>query len=85
MAVADPGGGGGPGGPDPPFGPRCRLFNIGPKLGPPPLFLLVDLRWTLVADPGCRGGSRIFERGGGGSRRRYRIFHKHPPPWTLSA
>ena len=33
-AVADPGGGG-PGGPDPPppFGPRCRLFNIGPKVG----------------------------------------------------
>ena len=31
-----------------------------------------------------RGGSRIFERGGG-SRRGYRIFHKHPPPWTLSA
>ena len=29
--------GGGPGGPDPPpFGPRCRLFNIGPKVGPPP-------------------------------------------------
>ena len=29
-------GGGGPGGPDPPpFGPRCRLFNIGPKVGPP--------------------------------------------------
>ena len=26
----------------------------------------------------CRGGSRIFERGGG-SRRGYRIFHKHPP------
>ena len=20
----------------PPFGPRCRLFNIGPKVGPPP-------------------------------------------------
>ena len=37
----------------PPFGPRCRLFNIGPKVGPPPLFLLVDLRWTPVADPGC--------------------------------
>ena len=39
IAVADPGGGGGgPGGPDPPppFGPRCRLFNIGPKVGPPP-------------------------------------------------
>ena len=55
--MADPGGGGGPGGPDPPFGPRCRLFNIGPKvgppLGPPPLFLLVDLRWSPVADPGC--------------------------------
>ena len=26
----------------------------------------------------ARGGSRIFERGGG-SRRGYRIFHKHPP------
>ena len=29
------------------FGPRCRLFNIGPKVGPPPgpppFFLLVDL------------------------------------------
>ena len=34
--------------PPPPFGPRCRLFNIGPKVGPPlgPPFLLVDLRWT---------------------------------------
>ena len=32
-----------------------------------------------------RRGSRIFERGG--SRRGYRIFHKHPPPpsWALSA
>ena len=29
----------------PPFVPRCRLFNIGPKIGPPsaPPFLLVDL------------------------------------------
>ena len=34
YAVADPGGGC-PGGPDPLFGPRCRLFNIGPKVGPP--------------------------------------------------
>ena len=43
---ADPGGAGGP---DPLFCPRCRLFNIGPKVGPPPgppLFLLVKLRWT---------------------------------------
>ena len=41
-------GGGGPGGLDPPFVPRCRLFNIGPKIGPPsgPPFLLVDLIWT---------------------------------------
>ena len=33
--------GGGPGGPDPPppFGPRCRLFNIGPKVGPPLLWM----------------------------------------------
>ena len=28
-----------------------------------------------------RRGSRIFERGG--SRRRYRIFHKHPPPLDI--
>ena len=41
-------GGGGPGGLDPPFVPRYRLFNIGPKIGPPsgPPFLLVDLIWT---------------------------------------
>ena len=31
---------------------------------------------------GGRRGSRIFERGG--SRRGYRIFHKHPPPWTFT-
>ena len=36
--VADPGGGGG-GVRTPPFGPRCRLFNIGPKVGPPPFFV----------------------------------------------
>ena len=24
------------GGPDPPFCPRCKLFNIGPTVGPPP-------------------------------------------------
>ena len=33
----------------PPFGPLCRLFNSGPKVGPPPgppLFLIVDLRWA---------------------------------------
>ena len=37
FSVADPGGGGGgPGSLDPPlFVPRCRLFNIGPKIGPP--------------------------------------------------
>ena len=49
------GGSRGGGGVPPPFGPRCRLFNIGPKvgppLGPPPLFAC--LRWTPVADPGC--------------------------------
>ena len=32
------------------------------------------------ADPG------FLKWGGGGSRRGYKIFHKHPPPpWTLSA
>ena len=30
------GGGGSRGSGPPPFGPRCRLFNIGPKVGPPP-------------------------------------------------
>ena len=30
------GGGSRGSGPPPPFGPRCRLFNIGPKVGPPP-------------------------------------------------
>ena len=33
--------GGGPGGQAPPYVPRCRLFNIGPKIGPlsgPPFF-----------------------------------------------
>ena len=41
--VADPGGGG-PGGPDPPpFGPQCRLFNIGPKVGPPPPWNVDDV------------------------------------------
>ena len=29
-------GGGSRGSGPPPFGPRCRLFNIGPKVGPPP-------------------------------------------------
>ena len=58
----------GGGGLDPPFGPRCRLFNIGPKVGPPPLFLLVDLRWTPVADPGC-----VCDRGD----------HLAPPPWNV--
>ena len=36
----------------PPFGPRCRLFDIGHKVGPPPgpPLLIVDLRirWTPV-------------------------------------
>ena len=47
---------GGRGSAPPPFwGPRYRLFNIGPKVGPPPgpPFLLVDLRWTpLFKSPG---------------------------------
>ena len=49
VAVADPGGSRTPPPRSPPFVPRCRLFNIGPKIGPPsaPLpFLLVDLIWT---------------------------------------
>ena len=50
MSLYSGGSRGGAGGPDPPppFGPRYRLFNIGPKVGHP-LFLLVDLR--------CSGGS----------------------------
>ena len=54
-AVADPGGAGCP---DPPpfLGHDVGFLTLGPKLDPlldPPPFLLVDLRWTPVADPGC--------------------------------
>ena len=46
------GGSGGGGVRTPLFGPRCRLFNIGPPPGLP-LFLLVDIRWTpLLKNPG---------------------------------
>ena len=48
--------GGGQGVRPPPFGPRCKLFNIGPKvgppLGPPPPFSCRP-KMTPVADPGC--------------------------------
>ena len=55
ICMGGSGGGGGvqAGGLDPLFGPRCRLFNIGLKVGPPgplpPLiFACIDLRirWT---------------------------------------
>ena len=35
----------------PPLGHDVGFLTLGPKLDPP--FLLVDLRWTPVADPGC--------------------------------
>ena len=47
--VADPGGGAG--GPDPPFVPRCRLFNIGPKIGPPSAPPFFDCRPNLDPPP----------------------------------
>ena len=57
---------GGSRGSPPPFVPRCRLFNIGPKIGPPsgPPFLLVDLIWTppplsKILDPPCENASSI--------------------------
>ena len=57
--------------PPPPFVPRCRLFNIGPKIGPPsgPPFLLVDLIWTplsKILDPHLlyQGRTQDFRRGG---------------------
>ena len=71
------GGGGSRGsGPPPPFGPRCRLFNIGPKVGPPP-FLLVDLR--------CSGGSCGWRhadnvQGGGGVLVKNLVSAAWPPP-----
>ena len=46
VAVADPGGGGRGVWTPPPFVARCRLSNIGPKIGPPsgpPLFCLCVL------------------------------------------
>ena len=33
----------------------------------------------------ARGGSRIFERGGGGVQAQIQDFSQAPPPWTLSA
>ena len=71
---------GGSRGSGPPFfGPRCRPFNIGPKIGPlpEPPFLLVDLRWTpfqksCISPCGSmyynysRGGSIRILRGGQG-------------------
>ena len=42
----------------PPLGHDVGFLTLGPKLDPPP-FLLVDLRWTPVADPGC-----VCDRGG---------------------
>ena len=66
--MADPGGGGSRGSGPPPFGPRCRLFNIGPKVGPPPPFFACRPKM----DPS--GGSRVCvcDRG------------DHPaPPWNV--
>ena len=60
MSVADPGGGSRGSGP-PPFGPRCRLFNIGPKvgppLGPPPLFACIPKMWMTSHGQCPRGGA----------------------------
>ena len=51
------GGGGSMGSGPPLLGHDVGFLTLGPKLDPlldpPPFFLLVDLRWTLVADPGC--------------------------------
>ena len=65
SSVADPGGGG-PGGPaPPPFGPQCRLFNIGPQSWTPPfvnvqewgcfsIFLMADdVTQTMSKGGGC--------------------------------
>ena len=47
-------GGGGSRGSGPPLlGHDVGFLTLGPKLEPPPLSLLVDLRWTPAADPGC--------------------------------
>ena len=63
--MADPGGGVQGVRTPPPFGPRCRLFNIGPKVGPPPfvnvqewgcfsIFLRSDdVAWTMSKGGGA--------------------------------
>ena len=71
-------GGGGVQGVCPPFVPRCRLFNIGPKIGPPsvsPFFACIDLIWAplskildppllpQVADPGILEGGQGPRKG----------------------
>ena len=56
------------GGSRPPLlGHDVGFLTLGPKLDPPPFFLLVDLRWTPVADAGC-----VCDRGD----------HPHPP-WNV--
>ena len=55
--MADPGGGRGSG-PPPLLGHDVGFLTLGPKLDPP--FLLVDLRWTPVADPGCVGVTGVI-------------------------
>ena len=53
----------------PPFlGHDVGFLTLGPKLDPPP-FLLVDLRWTPVADPGC-----VCVTG---------VITPPPPPWNV--
>ena len=56
-SVAGPGGGGRGSGPPFLLGHDVGFLTLGPKLDPlldpPPFFLLVDIRWTPVAEPGC--------------------------------
>ena len=53
--------------PPPPLGHDVGFLTLGPKLDHP--FLLVDLRWAPVADPGC-----VCVTG---------VITPPPPPWNV--
>ena len=67
IAVADPGGGGGPGGPDLPLlGHNVGFLTLGPKVGPPPFVNVQE--WGcfsifLMADD----VTQTMSKGGGGA------------------
>ena len=83
------------GGSGPPFGPRCRLFNIGPKVGPPPFcecprvgvfFNFSEGGWRHADADNVQGGGGACEcpRGGGVLVKNPGSAPGPPPPFQKS-